>query len=118
MRDEAARVYGWTRTLDLLNKRIITKLGKGKIPTAEASVMKLALARLISRGSDLALRAMGAGALLRPGHWQNQFLYAPAFHIGGGTDEIQKNIAAERVLGLPREPSPDREVPFDELPRS
>jgi alkylation response protein AidB-like acyl-CoA dehydrogenase len=118
MRDEAARVYTWVRTLDLLNKRIITKLGKGVIPTAEASVMKLALARLISRGSGLALRTLGADALLRPGYWQNQFLYAPAFHIGGGTDEIQKNIAAERVLGLPREPSTDREVPFDELPRS
>jgi acyl-CoA dehydrogenase len=117
-RDEAARIYAWVRTLDLLNKRIITKLGKGKIPTAEASVMKLALARLISRGSDLAMRALGAGALLRQGNWQNQFLYAPAFHIGGGTDEIQKNIAAERVLGLPREPATDREVPFDELPRS
>jgi len=118
MRDEAARIHTWARTLDLLNKRIITKLGKGMIPTAEASVMKLAMARLISRGSDLALRALGAGALLRPGSWQNQFLYAPAFHIGGGTDEIQKNIAAERVLGLPREPATDREVPFDELPRS
>ena len=106
------------RTLDLLNKRIITKLGKGMIPTAEASVMKLAMARIISRGSDLALRALGARALLRPGLWQNQFLYAPAFHIGGGTDEIQKNIAAEGVLGLPREPAPDRELPFDELPRS
>ena len=57
--DEAARIYTWVRTLDLLNKRIITKLGKGMIPTAEASVMKLALARLISRGSDLALRALG-----------------------------------------------------------
>ena len=117
-RDEAARVYAWVQTLDLLNKRIITKLGRGKIPTAEASVMKLALARLISRGSALALRALGADALLRPGSWQNQFLYAPAFHIGGGTDEIQKNIAAESVLGLPREPATDREVPFDELPRS
>jgi acyl-CoA dehydrogenase len=117
-RDEAARIYTWVRTLDLLNKRIITKLGKGKIPTAEASVMKLAMARIISRGSDLALRALGAGALLRPGLWQNQFLYAPAFHIGGGTDEIQKNIAAEGVLGLPREAAPDRELPFDELPRS
>jgi len=118
MRDEAARIYTWVRTLDLLNKRIITKLGKGMIPTAEASVMKLAMARIISRGSSLALRALGAGALLRPGLWQNQFLYAPAFHIGGGTDEIQKNIAAEGVLGLPREPATDREVPFDELPRN
>jgi acyl-CoA dehydrogenase len=118
MRDEAARIYTWVRTLELLNTRIITKLGKGVIPDAEASVMKLAMARVISRGSELALRALGADALLRPGSWQNQFLYAPAFHIGGGTDEIQKNIAAERVLGLPREPATDREIPFDELPRS
>jgi acyl-CoA dehydrogenase len=117
-RDEAARVYSWVRTLDLLNTRIITKLGKGVMPDAEASVMKLAMARLISRGSDLALRTLGADALLRPGYWQNQFLYGPAFHIGGGTDEIQKNIAAERVLGLPREPATDREIPFDQLPRS
>jgi len=117
-RDEAARIYSWVRTLDLLNTRIITKLGKGVMPDAEASVMKLAMARLISRGSDLALRTLGADALLRPGYWQNQFLYGPAFHIGGGTDEIQKNIAAERVLGLPREPTTDREIPFDQLPRS
>ena len=61
---------------------------------------------------------MGAGALLRRGYWQNQFLYAPAFHIGGGTDEIQKNTLGERVLGLPREPGPDRNTPFSELPRN
>jgi alkylation response protein AidB-like acyl-CoA dehydrogenase len=66
-RDEAARVYAWVRALELLNARIITKLGRGQIPTAEASVMKLAVARIISHGSELALRAMGAGALLRPG---------------------------------------------------
>jgi hypothetical protein len=56
--------------------------------------------------------------MLRRGEWQNQFLLAPSIHIGGGTDEIQKNICGERVLGLPREPSTDREVPFDQLPRS
>ena len=49
--------------------------------------------------------------------WQDIFLMSPSFHIAGGTDEIQKNQAAERVLGLPREPGPDRNLPFDKLPR-
>jgi len=117
MRDELARLHTWFQTLRLLNARVVTKLGRGQIPAAEAAVMKLALARLVTRAADVALRALGPEALLRPGYWQNQFLFAPAFHIAGGTDEVQKSLAAERVLGLPREPRPDRDVPFQDLPR-
>jgi alkylation response protein AidB-like acyl-CoA dehydrogenase len=116
-RDEAARLYGWIKTLQLLNARVVTKLGRGQIPTAESSVMKLALARITTKAADVALRAMGPEALLRPGYWQNQYLFSPAWHIAGGTDEVQKNVAAERVLGLPREERRDREVPFQDLPR-
>ncbi|MDX1649081.1 MAG: acyl-CoA dehydrogenase family protein [Myxococcota bacterium] len=117
-RDEAARLYAWIRTLQLLNARVVTKLGRGQIPTAESSVMKLQLARIATLAADVALRALGPEALLRPGYWQNQFLFSPAWHIAGGTDEVQKNVAAERVLGLPREERRDREVPFEDLPRS
>ena len=91
---------------------------RGRIPTAETSVMKLALARIVSAGTELGLRLAGAEALLRSGTWAHQMLFAPAFHLAGGTDEIQKNVAAERVLGLPAEPRGDRGVAFQDLPRS
>ena len=118
MRDELGRVYTWSKALQLLNARVVTKLGRGVIPNAEASVMKIAIARMITKAGDIGLRLSGPEAMLRRGEWQNQFLLAPSIHIGGGTDEIQKNICGERVLGLPREPSSDRDIPFDQLPRS
>lgn len=118
LRDELARVYTELKCLQLLNARVVTKLGRGQMPTAESSVMKLALARVMTRAAEAAMRAMGPGALLRRGFWQNEFLFAPAWHIAGGTDQVQKNVCAERVLGLPRDPHDARDVPFDELPRS
>jgi alkylation response protein AidB-like acyl-CoA dehydrogenase len=117
-RDRLAQLYCWDRTLELLNARVVTKLGRGKIPDAESSVMKLALARILTAGADLGLRVAGADALRRHGPWQHQFLTAPSLHIAGGTDEIQKNLVAERVLGLPREGRGDRDVPFEKLRRS
>ena len=118
LRDEIARLYTWVKTLELLNARMITKLGRGQMPAAEASVMKLAMARIVTRAGELGLRLLGPDAMAKDGPWQDIFLMAPSFHIAGGTDEIQKNQAAERVLGLPRDPRPDRDVPFDQLPRA
>ncbi len=118
MRDDLVKVWGHGKTLELLNARIITKLGQGVMPDAESSVMKLAIARLMSEGADMGLRLLGPDALLRAGSWQNQFLFAPAMHVAGGTDEIQKNVAAERTLGLPKEERGDRETAFQDLPRN
>jgi len=117
-RDELARLYTWVRTLEMLNARIVTKLGRGEMPAAESSVMKLAMARIVTRGTELGLRLLGPEGLVRPGTWQHQWLFQPAFHLAGGTDEVQKNVAAERVLGLPADPFGDRSTPFEDLPRS
>jgi alkylation response protein AidB-like acyl-CoA dehydrogenase len=118
LRDELARVYAELKSLQLLNARVVTKLGRGQMPTAETSVMKLALARVMTRAAEAAMKALGPGALLRRGFWQNEFLFAPAWHIAGGTDQVQKNVCAERVLGMPRDPHDTKDVPFDQLPRS
>lgn len=116
-RDALIRVWGHGKTLDLLNARIVTKLGRGVMPEAESSVMKLAIARLMSEAADMGLQLLGPEGMLRAGTWQNQFLFAPAMHVAGGTDEIQKNVAAERTLGLPKEERADRGVAFQDLPR-
>ncbi len=46
------------------------------------------------------------------GRWQQSFLGAPSIRIAGGSDEIQRNVIGERVLGLPAEPRVDKDVPF------
>jgi acyl-CoA dehydrogenase len=118
-RDALAKLYTWTKVLEMLNARVISKLGRGEMPAAESSVMKLAMVRTVTLGTELGMQLLGPEALLRSGTWQQQWLFSPAFHLAGGTDEVQKNVAAERVLGLPQEPGAvASSTPFDELPRS
>ncbi len=61
-----------------------------------------ALAKDLARASGMLTDAGPLGA--PPGLWHHGFLFAPALTIGGGTSEVQRNIVAERVLGLPHGP--------------
>jgi alkylation response protein AidB-like acyl-CoA dehydrogenase len=80
--------------------------------------MKLAFSQLATLMAKVAVDAQGAmGTLVgdeAPDHgtWQQQFLSAPSFRIAAGTDEVQRNVLGERVLGLPAEPRADKDAPF------
>jgi len=49
---------------------------------------------------------------------QELIMFSPGPSIYGGTDQVQLNIIGERALGLPREPGPDKDTPFSELPKN
>lgn len=115
VRDRIAHVYSLDRCLEFLNARMISKLGAGQIPTAEGSIAKLCASRLFTEAADVALCMSGPAAVVDDGPWQRLFLIAPGIHVGGGTDEVQRNAVAERVLGLPREADESRTLPFDRL---
>jgi len=87
--------------------RALTKQLKGEPPGAETSVNKLLRAELEVAFGEIALEMQGsAGHLAKEvdgGRWQNFALSWPEVVIGGGTPNIQKNIIAERVLGLPKD---------------
>jgi alkylation response protein AidB-like acyl-CoA dehydrogenase len=116
--DELARLYAWAKALDLLAARVNTKLAREEDPGPAALVMKNAIADVMLRAADLGMRALGADALAEEGPLHHDFLFAPSMHLGGGSEEVLKNVAAEQGLGLPREPDASRGVPFEALPRS
>jgi alkylation response protein AidB-like acyl-CoA dehydrogenase len=105
-----------------LGFRIQTALSKG-MSSPETSVAKLLFALSAKETAELTLSLQGPLGMLSgeaaPGHgfWQQQFLSAPSFRIAAGSDEIQRNIIGERVLGLPGDVRADKDVPFKDLVR-
>ena len=85
--------------------------------------MKLFYAGHLKELGDLAMQIQGtAGTLLAAdapagGAWQQQLLSAPSIRIAGGSDEVQRNIMGERVLGLPGEPRVDKGVAWRDTQR-
>lgn len=83
---------------------------------------KLAMSRILHVDGALRLDLLGVDSLLdgpqeqEPADAHRRALMAYMTSIGGGTDQIQRNIIAEHVLGLPREPDPTRHLPFRDVP--
>jgi alkylation response protein AidB-like acyl-CoA dehydrogenase len=117
-RAELVQCYIGGRIIEFLGYRAQTALSHGAAPGPETSVTKLSFSQLATRMARLAVDAQGATGMLMgelaPDHgsWQQQFLSVPSFRIAAGTDEVQRNVLGERLLGLPAEPRTDKDVPF------
>ena len=95
-----------------LGQRMATKAMKGQITAADAPLAKIWFSELNLEMVEAALALQGARSMavegdeltVEDGRWQDAFLYARAWTIAGGSNEIMRNLIAERGLGLPREP--------------
>jgi acyl-CoA dehydrogenase len=113
-RDELARLCILAAVIRYSGYRVLTSISRTGIPGMEATTLKLQVGDLFARAAGLACRLEGASGMGR-GRWAEMLLSAPALRLGGGTDEIMKNLIGEMALGLPREPDLDRNTPFRDL---
>jgi alkylation response protein AidB-like acyl-CoA dehydrogenase len=122
-REWLADYYVNSEAIRLLSFRTLTSLSHGEAPGPESSAGKVLWSNetqaMTSQALDL-LDHFGAidDPALAPvnGAFQHRFLWSPGLRLGGGSDEIMKNIIAERVLGLPGDIRVDKTVPFREIP--
>jgi alkylation response protein AidB-like acyl-CoA dehydrogenase len=121
LRQDLMRLYTLNEIARYTNLRMKAAKAAGRGPGPEANTAKLSMSRITRLSRDLGLQILGAGGMLLGadaplnGMLGEIALFAPAVSIYGGSDEIQKNIIGERVLGLPSEPRSDKGVPFNQL---
>ena len=120
-RQEYARIHSLIEIARYTDLRAKAAIERGGRPGPEVSIGKLAASQLLQTMRETLFRLCGPHATL----WGDDAPFGGRVHevglssylisIGGGTDQIQRNIIGERVLGLPREPGADKDVPFRDL---
>jgi alkylation response protein AidB-like acyl-CoA dehydrogenase len=103
--------------------RTMTALSKGQTPGPESSIGKIITANQLQDITNTAIEAMDHFGIVtdaahapQDGMFQQSYMWAAGLRIAGGTDEILKNIIAERVLGLPGDVRVDKDVAYQDLP--
>ena len=122
VRDRLADLYINHTITELIRRRCAEVAARGEPPGAEGSIGKLRWSQDLARTSHVVSRLLGPRLTADTGEWGTyawtaHVLGAPGYRIAGGSDEIQRNIIGERVLGLPAEPRVDRDRPWRDVPR-
>ncbi|HEX7819321.1 MAG TPA: acyl-CoA dehydrogenase family protein [Sphingobium sp.] len=122
-REWLADLYIDAEAIRLLSFRTLTALSHGSAPGPESSAGKLLWSNLAQNLSSQALDILDTAGLINDpdialanGAFQHRYMWAPGLRLGGGTDEIMKNIIAERILGLPGDARVDKNVAFRDIP--
>ena len=120
VREQVAHWYAQKSGLTYTKFRRISALSRGETPGPEMSITKVVSANKLQQvgffGIDI-LGIAGLGNSEENAMFRGAFLGAPGFRIAGGTDEILRNIIAERVLGLPQDPRADKGLAWEDIPR-
>jgi alkylation response protein AidB-like acyl-CoA dehydrogenase len=122
VREKLVNWYCQAQGLKYTRLRMQTALSRGKTPGPEASIAKLVSATKLQEIAAFGVDLLGqAGAVMDStapldAWFQNALLYAPGKRIAGGTDEILRNIIAERVLKMPADMRVDKDMPFNKIP--
>jgi alkylation response protein AidB-like acyl-CoA dehydrogenase len=123
VREKLATWFVQTEGLKYTKFRTMTALSRGQTPGPESSITKVVSATKLQDIASFGMDLLGmAGSVTAPdlapaqGWFQDALLYAPGLRIAGGTDEVLRNIIAERVLGLPGDIRVDKDVPFNKIP--
>ncbi len=119
LRQKLMKLYAMETVQSLVSMRTRAEMQAGKTPGPGGSIGKLAGSNIMSYARDVSMELVGADSVAweadAGGGWARAALTGLQSGIAGGTNEIQKNIIGDRVLGLPRDISVDRGVAFADL---
>ena len=122
VRQALARAYIRQRIVELTCDRLRPNIGSENAPGPEGSIGKMTWTVSLQAFNEAASIILGPKLIADAEQWGTyawsaHVLGAPGYRIAGGSDEVQRNIIGERILGLPSEPLPDRNLPFEQVPR-